>query len=207
MAFHDVMFPLQAGFDAVGGPQFSTLVASLASGFEQRNMQWANGRLSYDVGPGVRSEADLAELVAFFRARRGQAFAFRFRDPLDWSSAALGTEISAHDQLLGRGDGKRVRFPLVKRYGDDDMGEERGITRPDPATVRVSIGGEESSEGWVLEDRGMVRFDVAPAEGVEVRAGFAFDVPVRFAVDRLDISLSGWNCGEVPNVPVVEVRE
>ena len=43
--------------------------------------------------------------------------------------------------------------------------------------------------------------------GMEVRAGFAFDVPVRFDVDQLQISLSGVRAGEAQSVPLVEVFE
>ena len=44
-------------------------------------------------------------------------------------------------------------------------------------------------------------------DGAEVRCGYRFDVPVRFAVDRLEISMSGFRSGEVPSVPLVEIRE
>lgn len=204
--FHDVRFPLELGFDAVGGPVFSTQVAALASGHEQRNIQWAQGRLGYDAASGVRSEGDLAALVAFFRARRGQGYAFRFRDPLDWRSCAVDAEIGAMDQLLGVGDGATLRFALVKRYGEGDDAEVRRITRPVDGSVRVAVGGVEVS-GWMMGEGGALLFAEAPAAGAEVRAGFAFDVPVRFASDRIDISLSRWRGGELPSVPLVEVRE
>jgi uncharacterized protein (TIGR02217 family) len=42
---------------------------------------------------------------------------------------------------------------------------------------------------------------------VAVRAGFLFDVPVRFAEDRLDVAGAAFAAGEAPSVPVVEVRE
>lgn len=206
-AFHDVLFPLHLGFDAVGGPEFSTQVAMLASGHEQRNIQWATARLSYDAGLGVRSETDLVTLLTFFRARRGQAFGFRFRDPIDWTSGALDGAITPFDQLLGIGDGLRLGFPLVKQYGEGDAAERRPVTRPVAGSVRVSVGGVELADGWEIEERGVVRFDAPPPEGEAVRAGFHFDVPVRFAVDRIDISLSEWRAGELPNVPVVEIRE
>ncbi|MCG2839755.1 DUF2460 domain-containing protein [Sandaracinobacter sp. RS1-74] len=205
--FHDVRFPLSLGFDAVGGPEFATQVAELVSGHEQRNLLWAEARLRYDAGLGVRSEADLAELVRFFRARRGQAFAFRFRDPLDWVSGAFGAEVAATDQLLGVGDGTSMRFQLVKRYGEPEDAEVRRITRPVGASVRVSVGGVERTQGWALQPGGVLLFEVPPAAGAAVRAGFRFDVPVRFAADRLDVSLSGVRSGEVPSVPLVEVRE
>lgn len=206
-AFHDVLFPLELGFDAAGGPQFSTQVAMLASGHEQRNIQWASARLSYDAGLGVRSEEDLITLLSFFRARRGQAFGFRFRDPIDWTSGALDGEITPFDQLLGVGDASRLSFALVKHYGIAGEGEERAITRPVDGSVRVSVAGVELMTGWTLAPGGIVQFDDPPSDGDAVRAGFHFDVPVRFAADQIDVSLSAWRAGELPNVPVVEIRE
>lgn len=205
-AFHDVRFPLALGFDAVGGPEFSTQVALLASGHEQRNMQWAQARLSYDAGLGVRSEADLVALLGFFRARRGRGFGFRLRDPLDYSSSPDGDLPLPTDQLIGVGDGRTLQFQLVKRYGVDGAEEVRRITRPEPDSVTISIDGEIVS-AWSLGASGVVAFGAAPAIGTEVRAGYLFDVPVRFAVDRLDVSLSGVRSGEAPSVPLVEVRE
>ena len=206
-AFHDVRFPLDVGFDAVGGPEFQTQVAMLASGHEQRNQAWAQARLSYDAGLGVRSEQDLVTLTRFFRGRRGRAFAFRFRDPMDWMSAGPGEAPRATDQLLGVGDGMQLSFQLVKRYGDAGAEEVRRISRPEPGSVRVSVAGVELFDGWQLLAGGRLVFDEAPPIGAAVRAGYAFDVPVRFASDRLDVSLSGVRSGEAPSVPLVEVRE
>ncbi len=206
-AMTDEEFPLALAFGASGGPEFRTQVAQLATGFEQRALLWQSGRIRYDAGLGVRSEADLARLVAFFRARRGQAQAFRFRDPMDHSSDATGTGAPAPtDQLLGLGTGTRLTFGLVKRYGGPE-GEVREITRPVAGTVRVAVDGVEQASGWTLEPMGVVRFAAPPAAGASVTAGFLFDVPVRFASDRLEVTLAGWRAGEVPSVPLIEVRE
>jgi uncharacterized protein (TIGR02217 family) len=51
-----------------------------------------------------------------------------------------------------------------------------------------------------------VTFTEAPYEGALVTAGFAFDVPVRFGTDRLEVSMASFAAGSVPNVPVIEVR-
>lgn len=206
-AFHDVRFPLAIGFDAVGGPEFLTEVAVLASGFERRNIMWQQPLMRFDAGLGVRSEEDLRELVRFFRARHGQAFGFRFEDPLDNSSAVDGGPPGPADQLIGIGDGLTVRFPIVKVY-DPDLAEfPRRITRPVAGSVRVAVGGSERIGGWSLQPGGFIAFETPPGVGEEVRCGFRFDVPVRFAVDRLDISMSGFRSGEVPSVPLVEIRE
>jgi uncharacterized protein (TIGR02217 family) len=45
-----------------------------------------------------------------------------------------------------------------------------------------------------------------PGIGAEVTAGFAFDVPVRFDTDQLSINLTNFAAGDIPEIPVVEVR-
>ena len=62
-------------------------------------------------------------------------------------------------------------------------------------------------QGWSLLCNGVVSFDDAPPPGAEVRAGFLFDVPVRFAEDRLQVSGAAFAAGEAPAVPLVELRE
>lgn len=202
-AFEDVRFPVALGREASVEPVFSTAVATSASGAEQRNSDWADARLRFDAGPGVRGETDLHALIAFFRARRGAAVAFRFEDPFDHSSNGMTGAPGAADQLLGAGDGLRTEFALVKTYD----GQERRITRPVEGTVRVSVAGAERVGGWTLAPLGLVRFDEAPAAGAEVRAGFRFDVPVRFAEDRLSVSRATYEAGEAASVPLIEVRE
>lgn len=207
-AFDDVLYPIALGRDAAVMPEFSTSVTVTASGHERRNSLWSDARLRFDVGPGIRSEAELGVLVAFFRARRGQARGFRLHDPSDHSSNGMTGTPGPADQLLGTGDGLTARFALCKRYGaDDSEAQVRRITRPRDESLRVSVGGIERTTGWTLEPGGWLRFDSAPASMAEVRAGFRFDVPVRFAEDRLEIGGSFATAGEAPSVPLIEVRE
>ena len=207
LAFDDLPYPLALGSDAGISPEFSTSVAVTASGFERRSSLWADARLRFDVGPGVRSEAELGTLIAFFRARRGAARGFRLRDPSDYSSNGMTGIPGMADQYLGTGDGLSGSFPLIKRYGAGEDAQVRRITRPVGASLRVSLDGALQTGGWTLGEGGIVLFTSAPAAGVVVRAGFLFDVPVRFAEDRLDISGAAFAAGEAPSVPVVEVRE
>jgi uncharacterized protein (TIGR02217 family) len=202
--FADVDFPIAIGAEASAAPSFSTNVVTSASGHEQRNANWQQARLRFDAGPGVRGDAELGDLLEFFRARRGSAVAFRFRDPFDHSSNGMTGAPSADDQQLGIGDGATTEFPLVKAYGD---GERRRITRPVAGSVRISLGGEEQQTGWSLEPLGVIRFEEPPEAGVNVGAAFLFDCPVRFAEDRLDINRASFLAGEAPSVPLIEVRE
>ncbi|WP_232491689.1 DUF2460 domain-containing protein [Novosphingobium kaempferiae] len=206
-AFDDVLYPLALGRDATVVPEFSTSVSVTASGFERRNSLWSNARLRFDVGPGVRSEAELGALIAFFRARRGPARGFRLRDPSDFSSSGMVGTPGPLDQRIGTGNGLATDFPLVKRYGEDDDAQLRRITRPDFATLLLSVDGVVQVGNWRLLDGGIVSFEEAPSAGAAVHAGFLFDVPVRFAEDSLEVSGSAFAAGEAPSVPVVEIRE
>ncbi|WP_010184830.1 DUF2460 domain-containing protein [Sphingomonas sp. PAMC 26605] len=198
--FDDVLFPLALGSEAEVTPQFSTAIVTGAGGQEMRNASWAEARTRYDVAPGVRSEADIATLLAFFRARLGPARGFRLRDPFDFSSG--GATFGATDQRLGQGDGVTVSFALLKHYGD----AARRITRPVAGSVRVAVGGVETA-GFTLAPAGNVVLDTAPGAGVVVSAGFLFDVPVRFAEDTLSVTRATFLAGATTSVPLVEVRE
>jgi uncharacterized protein (TIGR02217 family) len=202
--FEDVLFPIEIGQEASVAPNFSTNIVTSASGYEARNANWSQARLRFDAGPGVRGEAELQTLLSFFRARRGPAVAFRFRDPFDNSSNGMALEPTPTDQPIGTGDGATDRFVLVKSYGP---GEQRRITRPVAGSVRVAVNGTELTTGWTLIDKGVVQFDSAPASGAAITAGYRFDVPVRFAEDRIEVNRATFLAGEAPSVPLVEVRE
>ena len=204
IAFDDVSFPIAIGAEASVAPAFSTNVVTSASGNEYRNANWQQARLRFDAGPGIRGDAEVETLLAFFRARRGAAVGFRFRDPYDFSSNGMTADPTALDQQIGTGDGAATGFRLMKTYSG---GEERRITRPVAGSIRVAVDGVEQASGWTLGPLGEIRFDAPPAEGAGVTAGFLFDVPVRFAEDRLEVNRATFLAGEAPSVPLIEVRE
>lgn len=204
MSFHEVSFPARLAFGSTGGIERRTEVATLASGHERRSTPWALGRRRWLVGGGVRSLDDMAELVAFFEARRGRLYGFRFRDFADWKSCRPGGEPSATDQVLGAGDGVRTVFPLVKRYGD----VERPIGKPAAGSVRVAVDGAElDAEAFEADAAtGEVTLAQPPAAGAAVTAGYLFDTPARFDTDRLDVTLESFESGRLVAVPLVEIR-
>ena len=206
-AFDDELFPLSIGKQSSVTPAFSTQTVESLSGHERRTSDWADARLKFDAGPGVRSEADLVALVEFFRARRGAARGFRFTDPFDSSSAPLGQAVSAVDQKLGDGDGATSEFRLAKYYGSGADAQQRFITRPVAGTIRVAVNGVEQMSGWLHLGGGVITFVAAPASGAILTAGFEFDVPVRFAEDVLEVNRATFAAGEMPSVPLVEIRE
>ena len=209
MAFHEVRFPTNQSFGSVGGPERRTEIVTLANGFEERNTPWAHSRRRYDAGIGLRSLDDVEQLIAFFEARQGQLYGFRWKDWSDFKSCLPSKTTGFEDQVIAHGDGVKTSFPLVKHYRSGVGEYARIITKPVSGTVRVGVARDELSQAihWDVDlTTGIVTFEAAPDEGVEVTAGFEFDVPVRFDTERIQTSVASFQAGDVPNVPVVEVR-
>lgn len=209
MQFHEVRFPATLSFGSVGGPERRTDVVTISNGFEERNSPWAHSRRRYDAGMGMRSLDDVEALIAFFEARFGQLFAFRWKDWSDYRSCKPSSDITAFDQVIASGDGAQTVFPLIKAYKSGAHQYVRPISKPVLGTVHIGIAGVEVQEtgDYAMDySTGIVTFGQAPAVGVEITAGFEFDVPVRFDTDRIQTSIASFQAGEVPNVPIVEVR-
>ena len=210
-AFHEVLFPLDIALRSAGGPERRTEIVTLGSGREERNTRWAHSRRRYDAGYGIKTFAELSDVVTFFEERRGRLHGFRWRDRLDHSSAAHGVSITPQDQLIGIGDGIKTEFQLVKNYGGLHAPYRRPIAKPVPGSVRIAVDGGEAREG---EDfmfdvtTGMVTFLAGhvPDMGVAVTAGFLFDTPVRFDTDYLEVDLSAFESGAIPKIPLLEIR-
>ena len=182
---------------------------TLANGFEERNTPWAHARRRYDAGVAMRSLDDVEELIAFFEARQGQLYGFRWKDWSDYRSVVSSRDIGFGDQVIGQGDGAATSFQLVKTYRSGVYAYDRPIQKPVTGTVRIGLGDDEKAESvdYAIDyTTGVVTFDHPPGEDFEVTAGFEFDVPVRFDTASIQTSVAAFRAGDAPSVPVVEVR-
>jgi len=209
MSFHEVRFPTAVSYGASGGPERKTDIVTLASGHEERNSPWAHSRRRYDAGLGMTSLDQLEQVTAFFEARMGQLYGFRWKDWTDFKSCLPSGAVGALDQDIGVGDGVETLFQLTKTYVSGSQTYIRPITKPVAGTIQIEVAGNpmaEATDFTVDTTTGEVTFGVAPGVGDIVTAGFHFDVPVRFDVDQIETSLATFSAGEIPNVPVIEVR-
>jgi uncharacterized protein (TIGR02217 family) len=210
MSFHEVRFPTGIARGSHGGPERKTDVVQLGSGFEERNSRWADSRRSYNAGYGVRSLDDLYAVVAFFEERRGKLHGFRWRDHADFKSSAPAADPSPLDQQIGVGTGTKAVFQLAKTYGAIYAPWTRNIRKPVTGTVVIAVAGLVKPQSAFTVDAatGEVTFAFAsiPVSGAAITAGFLFDVPVRFDTDKLEVSLSGFQSGAIPNIPIVEIK-
>jgi uncharacterized protein (TIGR02217 family) len=208
MNFHEVRFPAPLSIGSSGGPERRTEVVEINNGFEERNSPWAHSRRRYDAGLGVRSLDDLAEVIAFFEARRGQLFGFRWKDWTDFKSCVPSGKPRAGDVVIGTGDGVSNEFQLRKIYKSGAESYVRPIKKPVDGSVTIAINDLTVSTDTITIDhsKGIVHFSNPPGAGAKITAGFEFDIPVRFDTDRINTSLASFSAGDIPSVPVVEVR-
>ena len=211
MSFHEIRFPTHISRASTTGPERRTEVVVLGSGYEERNSRWADSRRRYNAGYGVKTLDDIHQVIAFFEERRGRLYGFRWKDHSDFKSCPPLKVPSATDQVIDTGDGVRTDFQLIKTYGSSFAPWQRTISKPVVGSVSVAVDGVIKTLGTdftVDGATGIVTFVPAsiPAAGVQVTAGFSFDVPARFDTDKLEINLSHFNAGDIPAIPIVELR-
>ena len=163
MNFHEVRFPAALSVGSSGGPERRTEIVALSNGFEERNSPWAHSRRRYDAGLGVRSLDDLAELIAFFEARHGQLYGFRWKDWTDFKSCAPSATPAPIDQRIGNGRREHGAFALGKTYASGAQAYVRPIAKPVAGTVRVAVGGVPLAPGRA--SRSITRPAGAPGDG------------------------------------------
>lgn len=196
LTFCEVQFPTGISRGATGGPVFSTVVITAASGHEQRNAQWSNSRRKWNVAHGLRSNAQRDELIKFFLARRGMFQGFRFKD---WSDFKVLSSTPEDMELITSND-----FQLVKRYTSGGVTITRNIVKPVAESVRIWDGTDEVLTGWSVNlSTGVVTFEINPL--YLPAASFEFDVPARFDTDEMNWSQEESTFGNWNGIPVVEL--
>lgn len=178
MTFHDVRLPEKYSRGARGGAGYLTTIVDNKGGFEQRNIERDEPLHAWKIGHLIQTPERMAELVAFFRVRKGRGYAFRFKDWTDF----LGT-----DEPLGTGDGANKDFQLLKAYTDGTYTDYRTITKPVAGTLVVAVDGVPVAV-TSTSDTGLVTLTAAPGIGTAVTGSFEFDVPVRFDTDVQQVS-------------------
>jgi len=196
--FIETQFPTSIKYGASGGPEYLTDIIEVKSGHESRSQMWSYSRGPWSVD-FLRTDAEVATLIAFFRAMRGRGYGFRFKD---WS------DYSATDQNLGTGDGFATDFQLRKAYTTTGATTfYRDIFKPVSGTVTIYIDDVEQESGWSVDTtNGVVTFDSAPAVGETVTADFEFDIKARFDTDYLSIVYEAPGIWLINGLNIVELK-
>ncbi len=212
MAFQEVRLDPQITYGAVGGPKFNTTILTLSSGYEKRNINWSTVRAEYNIGYGIRTQAEMDAVRAFFYARAGQAYGFRMRD---WADFKLVR------QSIGLTDGTTTTYQIYKRYSSNSVNYDRNIVKivadVDALDYTLSVWvnsvlvteGSGDGQFQINRNTGIITIGATlaatSAETIEVQC--EFDVPVRFNTDYLAVSIDDFNSQSWASIPVVEIRD
>lgn len=182
------------GFPCISSPRWSTDLQQVDSGAERANQRWENPLHTFTLPDAIRKHVTFEGIHDHWLVMRGPLQTFPFKDPLDFASVALvksnlAPTLSRNDQQIGVGDGVTVAFQLSKTYARGSQTYTRKIFHPVVSTVIVSLNGVDPDtlsptiSFTVSRLTGIVTFDTPPGAGVIVRAGYLYDVEVRFEND------------------------
>lgn len=203
--FHNVRLPEDVERGADGGPEFKTLIMELQSGHEQRNVNWSRPRQSWNIGYGIQTNSDLSAVRAFFYAREGRAFGFRFKD---WGDYEVGDTAAGVGELIYVATGGETTVQARKPYASGGVTYYRDLTRLVADTLRVWKNDVELTEsvGFTADDdTGIITVSALSASD-EIKIACEFDVPVRFDVDKLNVTVNWKDAQYIPHIPVIELR-
>lgn len=199
--FHNVRLPDDIERGAVGGPAFKTSRSDLASGQSTTVRHWLQPLGGWNIGYGIQSLTDLENVRAFFYARMGAGFGFRFKD---WADFTIS------QQEIGTGDAAQTAFQMFRRYSDGSFVFDRTLTRLVSGTVRAWVNSVELFDpgGFSVDlDTGILTFVAAPPASELVEAACEFDVPVQFTDDQLNIDVQSFLNGSIPKIKLDIIRD
>lgn len=202
--FHEERLELGILYTSSGGPEFSTEISIVGSGFEQVNSVWSNSRGSWDLGSRVLNREEVDYLVNFFRSKLGKAIGFRWKDFSDYKLV---------DGNIGIGNAVSNVFQIYKKYSALASAiETRNITKPRSEGLVVKVNNIVVTNYTVDLTTGKITFLSQPGLGLPITVTCEFDVPVRFNTDKLSLSFlayedsTGRALFDLGSLPIVEIR-
>jgi uncharacterized protein (TIGR02217 family) len=199
------IFPPELAYGYPGGPEFSTEIAVMDSGHEDRNAWWPEPRHSFDVGYGPLEHWRIYALRKFFNACRGRRKPFRFLDFEDYKSCAIELEPAFDDVLLGVATAGQTVFQLRKDYIQNDYTTPFDIIKPNGETVMIGEDGIEVTDGWTINEiSGLITRATPLTGGEEITWGGEFYLKCRFDVDKFPGTAEAYKVGSV-KVPIIHL--
>lgn len=198
MAFLNIRFPTGISYGAVGGPGYSTAVASLNSGVESRNQNWTNSRCKYNAARGCNTDEDREALLAFFRIAKGRANSFRWKD---WTDHTVET---GQGTFTPNADGS---YQFRKSYANSAGSEDRIIDLPIDPVVLAGASTLVLNTDYTLDLPTGTYTPLASPIAVPTAWSGEFDVLVRFDTDDLQLVAEDLDYFKSQTIPIVEIRE
>lgn len=178
MAYLDTYIEECPAYGWQGGGEFKTTIVEMASGAERRNAEWQNVRHRYQMSFLNITKAAYRNIKQLHLVCRGRLHCFKFRDQLDYQ---------ADNEAFGVGNGSQTQWQLIKQSLIDGVSYQREVYVIEPGAT-IFVNGVATA-AIIDQDRGIVTFGVAPANGTALTWSGTFAVWVRFDQDYLPFSL------------------
>ena len=178
MAFIETRLLDKVAYGSVFGQEYNTRIIQLRSAHERRNANWSMPLGKYSILYNNLIPEDHVLVRDAHTACMGALHAFRFKDRVDFEATA---------EVIGTGTGAEQELQLVKTYTFGSTDFVRNIYKPVSGEVQIYEDGVELASS-VDTTTGIVTITSSVGSEVITWTG-EFDVPVRFASDRLDYNL------------------
>lgn len=171
------------GYGWEGSPRFRTLITELQNGDEYRNAEWMEARHEFNAPFLNITKEAYREIKRMFMVCRAMAYAFRFRDELDYQAV---------DEEFAVANGTDDEFQLAKISVADSVEYVRNVYAL-PSAPTITVNGVATTAFTVNLRTGKVLFDSPPAASAVLRWSGEFDIWVRFTTDSIPFSLDNPN--------------
>jgi len=195
--FIDALLMDSVSYGVAGGPEWLTTVVPTRRGRESRNQERTRPKYNYILPYNIIDPNKYILVINAVNAAAGRAHYFRFFDRMDYllTNQVIGTATGVPGETM----------QLVKTYPWGTGTATRIITKPVDSTIDYGRGEEilGAAPAFVIKANGTpIAFTLGYTTGIATfttTAGFSitasgwFDVPVRFASDKLMFSLNDRN--------------
>lgn len=190
-----LVFPSLIGlkYDRKKSPAFSTQIKQSINGYEARTANMAFPIWKFDLQfEFLRENAtqnELKVLAGFYLQVKGAFDTWLYSDPSDNTVTS---------QVIGVGDGSTKEFQLIRSYG----GFVDIVQAPNEITVTVN--GVTTTA--YTEDKGVIKFNTAPAAGASIAYSGTFYFPCRFEEDNMEFNNFMYQLWEAKKVAFRSVK-
>lgn len=195
--FLEIQFPSDISYGSSGGPEFHTEIITTTIGGEIRDSKLHIPRMYFNISTGIKNKYQMEKILTFFRICKGRQIGFRYKD---WSDFKGNGKMEKIDENT---------FQLVKIYQLNDIIHKRIIQKPIQNTVKIYYNDQLLSDDQTHIDYTTGRITVIDSSIIKYNskfiASFEFDIPVRFDIDHLPITVETNAFYSLPEIPVIEI--
>lgn len=209
MTFRNERLPVSVEQGANFKYQFSTTIAATNSGYEQRNINWSQFRLTADIAYPIQRKETLQAVIDHFVVMNGQAYSFPVKN---WDMFRIGDPRTDTFQLIGVADGSTAAFQVNKLVEVGSFNFTKEITKLRPGG-KVYLNGvlQTLTTHYTIDlVTGIITFNSNPSAAALVQYCGEFDFAMRYSSDALNVllrmSTENYEIGAIPQIELIEVR-